>query len=42
MWMRDVPLAELTRWKIGGPAPAYAAASSEEELRTLLAEIGDQ
>jgi UDP-N-acetylmuramate dehydrogenase len=38
MWMRDVPLADLTRWKIGGPAPAYAKASSEEELRALLAE----
>lgn len=39
MWMRDVPLAELTRWKIGGPAPAYAKAGSEEELRALLADV---
>jgi UDP-N-acetylmuramate dehydrogenase len=38
MWMRDVPLAPLTRWKIGGPAPAFARASSEDELRALLAE----
>jgi UDP-N-acetylmuramate dehydrogenase len=36
--MRDVPLAELTRWKIGGPAPALARAGSIEELRALLAE----
>ncbi len=35
--MRDVALAELTRWKIGGPAPAFARASSEAELRALLA-----
>jgi UDP-N-acetylmuramate dehydrogenase len=39
MWMRDVPLAALTRWKIGGPAPAYARAGSEEELRALLGEV---
>jgi UDP-N-acetylmuramate dehydrogenase len=39
MWMRDVLLAGLTRWKIGGPAPAFARASSREELRALLAEI---
>ncbi len=39
MWMRDVPLAELTRWKIGGPAPAYAKADSVELLHTLLAEL---
>ncbi|UCC74781.1 MAG: UDP-N-acetylmuramate dehydrogenase [Gemmatimonadota bacterium] len=38
--MRDVPLADLARWKIGGPAPAYAKAGSEEELRALLAEVG--
>jgi UDP-N-acetylmuramate dehydrogenase len=38
MWMRNVPLAELTRWKIGGPAPAFARASSQEELTGLLAE----
>lgn len=37
--MRNVPLADLTRWKIGGPAAAYAKASSEDELRALLAEI---
>lgn len=40
--MRDVPLAELSRWKIGGPAPAFARAGSERELRELLAEIGGQ
>ncbi len=40
--MRDVPLADLTRWKIGGPAPAYAKAGSEEELRALLAEVSGQ
>ncbi|MGD2217123.1 MAG: UDP-N-acetylmuramate dehydrogenase [Gemmatimonadales bacterium] len=37
--MPDVPLADLARWKIGGPAPAYAKASSEQELRALLAEV---
>ncbi len=40
--MHDVPLAELSRWKIGGPAPAFARASSESELRELLAEVGGQ
>ncbi len=42
MWMRDVPLADLTRWKIGGPATAYAKAGSEEELRALLAEVSGE
>jgi len=42
MWMTDVPLADLTRWKIGGPAPAYAKAGSEAELRALLAEVGGE
>jgi len=37
--MRDVRLAEYTRWKIGGPAPAFAQAGSEDELRALLAEV---
>lgn len=37
--MRDVPIAELTRWKIGGPAPAFARASSEDELKSLLGEL---
>jgi UDP-N-acetylmuramate dehydrogenase len=40
MWMHDEPLANYTRWKIGGPAPAYARASSEDELRALLADLG--
>ncbi len=40
--MSNVPLAGLTRWKIGGPAPAYARASSEEELRALLAELAGE
>ncbi|UCF21246.1 MAG: UDP-N-acetylmuramate dehydrogenase [Gemmatimonadota bacterium] len=39
--MRDVPLAGLTRWKIGGPAPAFARARTELELRDLLAELGE-
>jgi UDP-N-acetylmuramate dehydrogenase len=39
MWTLDVPLAGLTRWKIGGPAPAFATASTEDELRALLDEI---
>jgi UDP-N-acetylmuramate dehydrogenase len=39
MWMHDVPLAEMTRWKIGGVAPAFARAGSEGELRSLLAEL---
>lgn len=40
--MRNVPLANHTRWKIGGPAPAFARAGSEAELRALLAEIGGE
>jgi len=40
--MRDVSLAELTRWKIGGNAPALARARSESELRELLSEVRDQ
>ncbi len=39
MWMRNVPLAELTRWKIGGSAPLFARASNRDELRALLAEV---
>lgn len=39
MWMRDVSLAELTRWKIGGPAPRFARAGSVEELSALLREV---
>jgi UDP-N-acetylmuramate dehydrogenase len=42
MWMRDVSLAELTRWKIGGIAPAFARARSESELRALLSEVEGQ
>lgn len=42
MWMRDVPLADLTRWKIGGAAPALARARSESELRELLSELHGQ
>jgi UDP-N-acetylmuramate dehydrogenase len=42
MWMRDVSLAELTRWRIGGIAPAFARARSESELRTLLSEVEGQ
>ncbi len=38
--MHDVPLAALTRWKIGGRAPLFARASSVRELRELLAELG--
>lgn len=37
--MRDVPLAEMTRWKIGGPAPAFARAGSVAELVRLLKEV---
>lgn len=40
MWSRDVPLAELTRWKIGGLAPLLGRARDEEELRELLEEVG--
>ncbi|NIR46133.1 MAG: UDP-N-acetylmuramate dehydrogenase [Gemmatimonadetes bacterium] len=40
--MRDVPIADRTRWKIGGPAPAFAAAASDDELRGLLAEVPGQ
>lgn len=42
MWSRDVRLAELTRWKIGGPAPLFARASDRGELRELLAEVEGQ
>lgn len=42
MWMRDVSLAELTRWKIGGIAPALARAHSDSELCELLSEVSDQ
>ena len=40
--MRNVPLAEMTRWKIGGSAPLFARASSRAELKALLAEIEGQ
>jgi len=40
--MRSVPLAELTRWKIGGSAPLFARASNRDELRALLAEVEGQ
>ncbi len=39
MWTHDVPLAALTRWKIGGRAPLFARANSVRELRELLAEL---
>lgn len=39
MWRRDVELTAHTRWKIGGPAPGFAEAGSEDELRELLAEF---
>jgi UDP-N-acetylmuramate dehydrogenase len=42
MWMRDVPLADLTRWKIGGSALALARAHSESELRELLSDLHGQ
>jgi UDP-N-acetylmuramate dehydrogenase len=34
---RDVPLAPLTTWKIGGPAEWYAAPRTREELLAALA-----
>lgn len=37
--MRNVPLDLRTRWRIGGQAPELAEASSQEELRGLLAEL---
>ncbi len=40
--MRDVSLAELTRWRIGGIALAFARARSEAELRELLSEVEGQ
>ncbi len=41
--MRDVPLAPRTRWRIGGPAPAFATVHSEDELRHALDELdGDR
>jgi UDP-N-acetylmuramate dehydrogenase len=42
MWMREVSLAELTRWRIGGVAPAFARARSEAELCELLSEVEGQ
>lgn len=35
-WSRDVPLAQLSTWRIGGPARFLAAPEDEEQLRTDL------
>ncbi len=40
--MHDVPLAALTRWKIGGRAPLFARANSVRDLRELLSQLGDE
>ena len=37
--MRNVPIAAYARWKIGGPADAFAKADSVDELRALLVEV---
>lgn len=37
--MRNVPIADYARWKIGGPADAFAKADSVDELRALLVEV---
>lgn len=42
MWRRDVDLGPYTRWKIGGPAPGFAEAGSEDELRELRSAAGDR
>jgi len=36
-WQRDVPLARLTTWRIGGPARFLTAPATVDELRTDLA-----
>lgn len=38
-WERDVPLARLTRYRIGGPTPRFAEPADREELRALLGEL---
>lgn len=38
-WERDVPMARLTRYRIGGPAPRFAEAADREELRRLLRDL---
>lgn len=38
-WERDVPLARLTRYRIGGPTPRFAEAADREELRRLLRDL---
>ncbi len=38
MWMRDVPLSQRTRWRIGGNAPAFAEAGNDDQLRALLSD----
>lgn len=40
--MRDVPMSEHTRWRIGGHASALGRASTEDEVRGLLAELDGQ
>ena len=40
--MSNVPLAELTRWKIGGPASKFARANSDDELRALLTDAAGE
>ncbi|MCG8466872.1 MAG: UDP-N-acetylmuramate dehydrogenase [Gemmatimonadetes bacterium] len=39
-WERDVPLARLARYRIGGPADRLARPASIEELRSALADLG--
>ena len=39
-WARDVPLAERTRYRIGGPTPRFGRPEDREELRAMLGELG--
>ncbi len=40
-WERDVPLAGLARYRIGGPADRLGRPASRAELRAALADIGE-
>lgn len=38
-WERDVPLAERTRYRIGGPTPRFGRLRDRDELRRALREL---
>ena len=39
-WERDVPLADRTRYRIGGPTPRFGRARDREELAGMVEEVG--